>query len=89
MLRDNNMHKPPQGYAAELGRGEFDPMSETHHFGFVVKSVNPGCTMEMQIEEADGRVTRITTTENSLEDYHAMKVAVMAAFDRFLQRNPE
>ena len=67
-------------------RSEFDPTSERHMFGFVVKVVDPGCTIEVQIEEADGTVTRITTTESRLSDGVAITQAIMAATLRFMAR---
>lgn len=73
----------PPTYAVDTGK-EFDPTTETHHFGFVVKIVDPGCTIEVQIEEASGRVTRVTTTENIFLDHKNIRTAVMAACDRFL-----
>lgn len=68
---------------AELGNKEFDPTKEKHHFGFVVKSVNPGCTLEMQIEDNEGNVTRVTSTENKEEDKYEFSKVVLEAFERW------
>jgi hypothetical protein len=65
---------------------EFDPSSELHHFGFLVKAVDPGCTVELQIEEKNGHVVRITSTESPERDFEVMRSAVVAAFERFFQR---
>jgi len=73
----------PEKTAAENST-QFEPASETHHFGFMVKLVEPGCTSEVQIEERSGRVTRITTTENADNDYNAIHAAVNLALDRML-----
>lgn len=72
---------------AELGNKEFDPTKEKHHFGFVVKAINPGCTVEMQIEDSEGTVTRITSTESRQDDYNAMYAAVNHAFNDWFKRN--
>lgn len=77
-----NLHVPDK-WAAETGR-QFEPETETHHFGFLVKVVEPGCTLEMQIEERSGRVMRLTTTESASVDRTAFHKAVNDALDRML-----
>ena len=57
----------PAKYGTDTSR-EFDPSAETHNFGFLVKIVDPGCTLELQIEERSGRVTRVTSTEDADAD---------------------
>lgn len=73
----------PDKTAAELG-SQFEPSTETHHFGFVVKIVDPGCTLEVQIEERSGRVTRLTTTENSSADILTLRLALYELLTRLL-----
>jgi hypothetical protein len=75
-------YQPPQ-YGVDTGR-EFNPNGETHHFGFIVKVVDPGCTLEVQIEEVSGQVTRITTTDNPTADREAIREAIGQAVNRFL-----
>ena len=77
-----NLHAPAK-WAAETG-AQFDPETETHHFGFLVKVVEPGCTLEVQIEERSGRVTRVTTTESQSHDDVVIRKAVNDALDRML-----
>lgn len=74
----------PDRYAADPASRQFEPSSETHHFGFMVKAVDPGCTLEVQIEEIDGRVTRITTTENTEADKREIEASVLQALNRFM-----
>jgi hypothetical protein len=74
----------PETFAALTGNKQFEPTSETHHFGFVVKAVDPGCTLEVQIEERDGRVTRLTTTESTSDDREAIRAAIAEAVERFI-----
>jgi hypothetical protein len=77
-----NLYVPPK-YGTDTGR-QFEPDTETHHVGFIVKCVDPGCTLEIQIEERSGRVTRITTTENPNDDWLRIREAILDAADRFL-----
>lgn len=74
----------PEKMAAATG-AQFEPTTEVHHFGFVVKVVNPGCTLEVQIEERSGRVTRLTTTEDQLDDHAVVRRAVFDAVERMLK----
>lgn len=80
MRFDSPAYEPPVR-AVDTGH-EFNPETETHHFGLLVKFVDPGCTLELQIEECTGRVTRLTTTDNSEADLRAFKAAVDAAVER-------
>jgi hypothetical protein len=60
---------------------EFDPECEKHHPLLIVKAVDPGCTLEIQIENAvTGKVTRITSTESEKADMEAFEAALLAAF---------
>jgi hypothetical protein len=74
----------PTKYATDTGR-QFEPETETHHFGFVVKVVDPGCTLEIQIEERSGQVTRITTTDEPHADVEVITAAVLDALKRMVQ----
>lgn len=67
---------------AEQRMKEFDPAAERHYPLVIIKAVDPGCTMELQIEDAHmGTVTRITTTDNAEADRRAMRNAVLDAFE--------
>ncbi len=82
MSGPRNLSYIPPRYATDTGR-EFDPGAEVHHFGFIVKGVDPGCTVEVQIEERSGRVTRITTTDRAAHDRIEIRAAILDAVDRF------
>jgi len=73
---------------ATMPRPEFDPTSERHYTVLTVKLVDPGCTLELQLEERDGTVTRLTTGENPEYDREIFRAAAMAAFDRAMLFNP-
>jgi hypothetical protein len=64
---------------------EFDPTSEKHMFGFLVKMVDPGCTLELQIEEANGTVTRLTSTENPAHDREQFHRAIAEVAERLFK----
>lgn len=54
---------------AEQQMAEFDPECELHHPLLIIKVVDPGCTLELQIENVvTGRVVRLTSGENSSLD---------------------
>lgn len=56
---------------------EFDPECERHFPLLIVKAVDPGCTLEFQIENVpSGRVVRITTTESEEHDMQNMRQAL-------------
>lgn len=60
---------------------EFDPECEQHFALLIVKAVEPGCTTEIQIEEAiSGKVHRLTTTDDERADMTAFEVALVRAF---------
>lgn len=65
---------------------EFDPTKEKHLFGFVVKSVDPGCTLEMQIEDNEGGVYRFTSTDDRAADFEEFSRMVNEAFRRWFDR---
>lgn len=65
---------------------EFDPTSEKHHVAMIVKWVEPGCTTELQIEQSDGTVTRMTTTEDGRVDRQLFLNVVMLAFQQEMNR---
>ena len=71
----------PAKYAVFTG-SEFDPETECHYTIFAVKAGDPGCTLEVQIEERSGRVTRLTTTEDSKQDRQTIQDSVLAALNR-------
>lgn len=57
---------------------EFDPSCERHYPLFSVKAVEPGCTTEWQLENAQtGEVVRVTTTEDPAADSAACLHAVI------------
>lgn len=82
MTTIQNTRYVPSRYATDTGR-EFDPSTECHYQGFTIKVVDPGCTLEIQIEERSGRVTRITTTDDVTTDKDQIRQAVLEALDRF------
>ena len=54
---------------ADLNMKEFDPTKERHLPLLIVKAVDPGCTLEPQIENAvTGEVVRLTTTSDAAKD---------------------
>lgn len=74
------MSKP---LVAEQQMKEFDPECERHYPMLIVKIVDPGCTLELQIENCvDGVVRRITSTENAERDLKVMLEAISAEFVR-------
>lgn len=60
---------------------EFDPECERHFPVLLVKAVDPGCTIELQIERRNGQVERYTTGENFASDMRTFKAAVLRAFE--------
>lgn len=77
------MNKP---LVAHQNMKEFDPECEQHFPLLIVKAVEPGCTTEIQIEEAiSGKVHRLTTTENERADIAEFKKALLIAFDNAWQ----
>lgn len=62
---------------------EFNPAFERHFPVLIVKAVDPGCTLELQIESAhDGSVIRLTTTESPEVDKKVFLKAVTDAFTK-------
>lgn len=60
---------------------EFDPECELHFPLVIVKAVDPGCTLELQIENAvTGRVTRLTSTDDSQHDMQEFEAALIINF---------
>lgn len=52
---------------------------ELHKPLLIIKAVDPGCTLELQIENcANGEVTRLTTTDK--DDLPEFEMAVVKAF---------
>lgn len=71
----------PKSLVAQNHMKEFDPEYELHHPLLIVKAVDPGCTLELQIENCrTGQVTRITTTDDSDTDRRAFEEALIATF---------
>lgn len=67
---------------AEQNMKEFDPECERHHVILLVKAVNAGCTLEMQIENSlSGVVRRLSTTNSPKDDIEDFKKAVVEAFE--------
>ena len=59
---------------------EFNPACERHYPLLIIKAVEPGCTTEFQIENAQtGEITRVTTTDDSEMDETAYLEAVVNA----------
>ncbi len=72
------MNKP---LVAQQSMKEFDPECERHYPLITVKAVDPGCTLEFQIENAlTGQVTRITTTESEDDDMKTVRQAILEQF---------
>jgi hypothetical protein len=64
---------------------EFDSECEKHFPLLVVKAVDPGCTLELQIEDArTGQITRLTTTDG--DDRAVFEAALLKAFRAAWQR---
>lgn len=61
---------------------EFDPECEKHYPIMIIKAIDPGCTLEIQIECADGRVIRDTTTNDPHGDRIRFRGIVVEQFDR-------
>jgi len=60
---------------------EFDPKCERHYPLLIVKAVDPGCTIEVQIENCmTGEVTRLTTGEEHDYDMALFEAAIIKAF---------
>jgi hypothetical protein len=70
---------------AQSNMREFDPTKELHYPVLLVKLIDPGCTAELQIENAvTGEVTRLTTTEDGDDEQvfiDALTTAFRAAWD--------
>ena len=77
----------------DIAKDEFDPTKELHHPLLYIKLVDPGCTYELQIESFDGKVIRLTTTDDDTEDLELFCRTVLAAFrsayDRFNEKEPK
>lgn len=70
---------------AEQCMQEFDPECERHFQIMIVKLVDPGCTIELQIEICkSGKVYRFTSTDNAEQDDAVFATAVLAAFKEAL-----
>jgi hypothetical protein len=60
---------------------EFDPECERHWPILIVKAVDPGCTLELQIEIPHSKsVIRLTSTDDPGRDKKAFLDAVSKAF---------
>lgn len=64
------------------GMREFDPECERHYVLLIIKAVDPGCTLELQVECADGRVFRDTTRDDPASDKARFKNLILEQFDR-------
>jgi hypothetical protein len=69
-----------------MSRAEFDPTSEKHHMALLIKWVDPGCTIELQIEHSDGTVVRLTSTESPANDRDEFMAAVAVAFEKEMRK---
>lgn len=66
---------------AQSNMKEFDPTRELHKPILIIKSVDPGCTLELQIENAiTGEVIRLTSTEDGRSDMAVFEQAIIEAF---------
>lgn len=66
---------------AHTNMKEFDPTYERHYPLLIVKTVDPGCTIELQIENSlTGEITRITSTESPDEDERVMVAKLTEVF---------
>lgn len=66
---------------AEQSMKEFDPECERHKPLLIVKAVDPGCTLELQIENCiTGQVMRLTTTDHPESDSKRFEDALIKAF---------
>ena len=64
------------------GMKEFDPESEKHYPLLIVKVVDPGCTLELQLEDCvSGTVYRMTTTEDEVDDRKVFRRRLDEVFD--------
>ena len=61
---------------------EFDPECERHYPILIIKAIDPGCTLEFQIECVDGLVLRDTTTEDPESDRARFLKEVVRQFNR-------
>ena len=70
---------------AQLNMAEFDPECERHYPLLIIKRVDPGCTLELQIENAvTGHVTRLTTTDDPDDDRRTFEAAVLKSLKEVL-----
>lgn len=66
---------------ADQSMKEFDPECERHFPLLIIKSIDPGCTRELQIEVClTGEVVRITSTESAARDREVFEAAILNAF---------
>ncbi len=71
-----------QGVDTGTPMKEFDPECELHYPLLIIKAVDPGCTLELQIENAvTGKVIRLTTTDDPSNDHRTFHQAVQEALD--------
>jgi hypothetical protein len=64
---------------AQSNMKEFDPECELHRPVLIIKAVDPGCTLELQIEDCiTGKVIRLTTTDR--DDMPEFEKAILEAF---------
>lgn len=73
---------------------EFDPTTERHYGLLYIKAVEPGCTMEWQIENLlTGRIIRGTTTDDPADDrvkfVSAVVDAATAAWEKYQEESHE
>lgn len=70
----------------EQNMKEFDPECEKHWPLLIVKVVDPGCTLEVQIENVvTGKITRLSSTEDASLDQVAFENALVRSFRLALQ----
>lgn len=66
---------------AEQQMKEFDPECERHMPLLIVKAVDPGCTLELQVENVvNGQITRLTSTESVERDMASFEQVIIAQF---------
>lgn len=59
---------------------------EKQYFVFQVCAVDPGCTLEIEIEDRVGNKARITTTDDPSSDREAIKSALNKFIDEMFIR---
>lgn len=75
----------PRKLNADLSAEERSPEFETRFLGFQVFVVDEGCTLEIEIVEASGQVTRLHTTDNPANDHRQIGSSIALALSRLME----